>query len=114
MAVPALGRLLQPVAVLGDLVEDQQVVVADALGFVLEVGMYGYGWRRMRVVRPFTHTCSGATPTHTRQREQLSDRETHTHVTHLDGLGEREELLAVQLFDALFEVLDQGVAPRLG
>lgn len=31
VAVPALGRLLQPVAVLGDLVEDDQVVVADAL-----------------------------------------------------------------------------------
>lgn len=31
MAVPAFRRLLQPIAVLVDLVEDEQVVVADAL-----------------------------------------------------------------------------------
>ena len=41
MAVPALGRLLQPVAVLGDLVEDDQVVVADAL-WVLYVWTGGW------------------------------------------------------------------------
>ena len=36
MAVPAFRRLLQPVAVLGDFVEDDQVVVADALWVLCE------------------------------------------------------------------------------
>lgn len=34
-------------------------------------------------------------------------------LTHLHGLGEGEELLAVHLLDALAEVHDERVAPRL-